>query len=397
MPWLVKHLHYGKGPEFVVKPSTFPRQLPFLFCVVSALFLPGISTAEDARIRIAFFTPSDVDPPAGVPARMKEVVDYGQSFYSTWLDQWGYEPENILPVDRDRDGVPVIYYVRGDKDAASGAYDNVGFQGAIREQAIKQYKVPRHGSTWWIFVYGTKLRASRGYGGFTDKSGYGWALLVWHEVPGKLPLDMPMSRRVADLINLKGYLHELGHTMNLPHFGPLDRMSIGAGEGNSLMGPNTRTYRRARQNREEKVHLNQAVAALIWKTPQMTGRYQRNPTKPRVEVSDFKATYDGRGNSFRLSGSLKSNVAAHSIVAIDDPEKGPKDYWKKAYAARLTKDGRFTLTVDELSPSSGFLQVVFCFDNSYITGNGEGYGFRHAARIPYKYRDGTYVIGQAAK
>ena len=40
-----------------------------------------------------------------------------------------------------KNGVPVIYYVRGDKPAASGAYDQVGFQGVVREQAIKQHKL----------------------------------------------------------------------------------------------------------------------------------------------------------------------------------------------------------------------------------------------------------------
>jgi hypothetical protein len=355
------------------------------------------AVADEAKIRIVFFTPADVDPPAGVPSRMKEVVDYGQAFYSKWLNHWGYEPENVLPIDRGAGGVPMIYYVRGDKAAASGAYDNVGFQEAVREQAIQQYKLPRQGSTWWIFVYGTKLKASRGVGGFGDSKGYGWALLVWHEVPGKLPLDMAMSRRVADLINLKGYLHELGHTMNLPHFGPLDRMSIGAGEGMSLMGPNTRTYRKARRNREEKVHLNHAVAALIWKTPQMTGRYEAQPRTPKVEVDDFKSIYDSKRNRFRLTGQLKSNVPAHSIVAIDDPMVGPKDYWKKAYAARLSEDGQFELFVDELSPSSGTLQVVFCFDNGYVTGNGQGYGFKFSANIPYKYDKKTFTVGVDAQ
>lgn len=375
------------------------QQLSIGLVICASLLINSrqVSAAEEARVRIVFFTPSDVDPPEGVPDRMREVVDYGQAFYSKWLNHWGYEPENVLPIDRDEDGIPIIYYVQGDKDAASGAYDTVGFQEAVREQAIKQYKLPRRGSTWWIFVYGTKLKASRGVGGFTDDKGYGWALLVWHEVPGKLPLDMPMSRQVADLINLKGYLHELGHTMNLPHFGPLDRMSIGAGEGNSLMGPNTRTYRRARRNREEKVHLNHAVAALIWKTPPMTGRFERNPQTPRIEVTDFESHYDAQRNCFQLTGRLTSNVTAHSIVAIDEPVEGPKDYWKKGYAARLSEDGTFDLIVDELSPTSGDLLVVFCFDNGFVTGNGKGYGFKYAARIPYKYENKTYRVGVGAR
>ena len=88
-------------------------------------------------------------------------------------------------------------------------------------------------------------------------------------------------------------------------------------------------------------------------------------------------------------------MKAHSIVAINDPHEGPKDYWKKAFAARLDDNGTFDLNVEELPKSSGQLLVVFCFDNSYVTGNGDGYGFKSAARIPYDYRNGAYTIPAA--
>lgn len=378
------------------------RSRSALVLFLSTVVLYGVLSdaythAAEAKVRIIFFTPSDVDPPENLAQRMTEVVNYGQAFYSKWLTHWGYEPENVLAVDRDEQGVPVIYHVRGDKYAASGAYDTIGYQGKVRDQAIKQYGIPREGSTFWIFVYGTKLQASRGFGGFGDRGGYGWALLVWHDDPGQLTLDMPMAGGLADAINLKGYLHELGHTMNLAHFGPLDRMSLGAGEGMSLMGPNARTYRRARSNQEEKVHLTQASAALIWKSPPMTGRFDPQPETPTVRATDFQSIYERRDKQFRLTGQLHSNVPAHSIVAIDAPEKGPSDYWKKAHAARLSEDGKFDLVVGELAPSSGMLQVVFCFNNGYITGNGKGYGYKFAAEIPYKYDGTTYRVGTAAQ
>lgn len=344
------------------------------------------TVSQHAKIQIVFFTPKDIVPPEGVPKRMKEVVDYGQRFYSKWLKHWGYEPENVLPIDRDENGIPKIYYVQGTQTAESGAYDEVGFQESVRDQAVRKYGIPRAGSTFWIFVYGTKLKASRGVGGIGDKKGNGWALLVWHEVHGDLPLDLPMCRLTADRINLKGYLHELGHTMNLAHFGPLDEMTIR--HGMSLMGPNSRSYRRARRNREEKVHLTQASAALIWKTPQMTGRFEPYLKRPTLAVRDFTVEYDKRKKEFRLTGKLKSDVSAHSVVAINSPKVGPTDYWKKAHASRLTPQGAFNLAVKEVAPSSGELLVVFCFDNGYVTGTGKGYGYKFAAKIPYTYSDG---------
>ena len=365
----------------------FATTVPLLIaCFLHAAH--SVTPAAEPRIRIVFFTPSDVEPPAGVRERMKEVVDYGQAFYGHWLKHWGYEPENVLPVDRDENGIPIVYFVKGQETAASGKYDKVGIQGAIREQAISEHSIPREGSTWWIFVYGTQLRASRGWGGWGDDRGNGLTLLVWQTGEGKLTPETPLAGGLADQINLKGYLHEFGHTMNLPHIGPNDSHRLGM----SLMGPNARTYRRAHSAREERVYLTPATAALIWKQPQMTGRFEPKPKLPRITVRDFQARYDRRKKHFVLSGRLVSDVGAHSVVAIDIPKKGPGEYWKKGFAARLSEEGGFELVVHELLPSSGVMKVVFCFDNGIFTGTGEGSGFRHAAEIPYEFDKGTYRI-----
>ncbi|MBG88870.1 MAG: hypothetical protein CMO80_18480 [Verrucomicrobiales bacterium] len=323
---------------------------------------------------------------------MKQVVDYAQNYYAKWLNHWGYPVKEVLPVDRDANGVPKIYYVRGAETAASGKYDKVGYQWAVREQAMAEHKIPRQGSTWWIFVYGTKIKASRGYGGFGDPKGNGWALLVWHDLPGEFNNDSPLAGGITDQINLKGYLHELGHTMNLAHFGPRDR-EVKAGLGMSLMGPNARTYRSLRRNRETKVHMTKATAAIIWKQPQITGEFPKAVARPQIRVSGFRASYDSRAKRIRVLGRLSSNIPAHSVVAIDMPDKGLGTYWKKAYAERLNR-GRFDLSIDELDPSSGTLKVFFCFDNGYMTGTGKGYGYKHSIELPYRFETGRYRIGK---
>ena len=93
-----------------------------------------------------------------------------------------------------------------------------------------------------------------------------------------------------------------------------------------------------------------------------------------------------------LKGRLISNRTAHSVIAIDIPDKGPGTYWKKGHAARLDKSGGFKLPVDEMLPSNGKLQVLFCFNDGYLTGKGTGYGYKHAAEIPYQFQNGTYVV-----
>lgn len=351
---------------------------------------PGSTEAAEAKIRIVVFTPKDVRPPANIRSRMKQVVDYGQWFYGKWLQHWGYEPANVLPVDRDGKGNPVIYFVRGPHPAASGRYDKPGFQGQVREQAIKTYRIPRQGSTWWIFVYGTKLRASRGWGGHADSKGNGYTLLTWNDVAGDVKPGDALAGGAADKLNLKGYLHELGHTMSLPHIGPNDRHGLGM----SLMGPNARTYRRTRSRAEQRVYITPAVAALIWKQPQMTGTYNPQTKPPRLHVEGLSSKYEAVHKRIRITGRLKSNLPAHSIVAIDLPRKGPRNYWRKSYASRLRKNGTFTIVVDEPAPSSGVLKVVFCFNNGVFTGTGKGVGFRHAIEIPYRYTGKSYLFGK---
>lgn len=366
-----------------------------LLAIVCALLtlMCGPSVGAEAKIRVVFFTPKDVEPPENIKERMRQVVDYGQAYYTKWLKRWRYEPETVLPVDRDEEGYPVIYFVKGGRTAASGAYDKVGYQGKVRDAAIKQYKLPREGSTWWIFVYGSNLRASRGWGGHADRGGNGYTLLVWNDVDGDISLEDKLCSGAADLLNLKGYLHELAHTMSLPHFGPHEKLDLGM----SLMGPNSRTYRRAKKNREERVYITPAVTAIIWKQPQMTGRFDPKPKMPTIEVSDFVAKYDARRNRFLFTGKLTADVAAHSVVGLDLPEKGATDYWRKSYASKLQEDGTFELAADELSPSNGMMKLVFCFENGIFTGTGKGIGFKYAAEIPYVYNRGRYLIPAKAQ
>ena len=65
------------------------------------------------HLRIAFFTPSDIDPPESAKERMKAIADYTQELFGQWMTHWGYPPEIPLAIEREADGQPVIYYVKG--------------------------------------------------------------------------------------------------------------------------------------------------------------------------------------------------------------------------------------------------------------------------------------------
>jgi len=54
--------------------------LPLLAALVTVL--PSTGFANDTPVlRVVFFTPSDVEHPEGVHERLKEYVDYAQTFY----------------------------------------------------------------------------------------------------------------------------------------------------------------------------------------------------------------------------------------------------------------------------------------------------------------------------
>ena len=122
-------------------------------------------------LRVVFFTPSDIEPPDGVRDRLREYVDYSQSFFAKWMKHWEYECDSPLAVNRDADGAPEILFVKGRHTEASGRYRQLGFQGEVVEAACRKYKLDRTGQVWWIFTYkGPQSRGFRG-GGNAQRGG----------------------------------------------------------------------------------------------------------------------------------------------------------------------------------------------------------------------------------
>jgi hypothetical protein len=288
---------------------------------------------EKPVLRIAFFTPADVDPPECVQERIEQIVDYTQAFYRKWLTHWGYPCDQVLPVARDEDGRPVVHFVRGQHTSASGRYNQHGFQQeAIREASLRN-GIPRWGQVWWIFVYKAVENGwGRGAGDFR-RGGVSTAYL--YTAAGDIKTTDELASEFLVELRLKGAIHELGHAFGLPHIGPRQRENF----GNSLMGPINKVYFSRVNPTETRVYLTEASAAMLWKHPLFSGTVKDRHHVPKLQLAGFDATYDRNAARLIVTGKLESDDPAHSVVVANGSAATPSPYWLKCYATRVKENG----------------------------------------------------------
>ncbi len=363
--------------------------------VIGLLFTPslqaatvdttGVSSDDGLVVRIVFFTPSDVEPPDGARQRMKEIVDYTQAFFAKWMKHWGYEPDVVLPVNRDKDGFPEILFVKGKHTLASGKYDKLGFANEIKETAAQQYGIPAEGQFWWFFMY-KAVETGWGRGGGSVQGGTSNARYFTN--PGTIGINDDLASGLLLDISLKGAIHEFGHALGLPHIGPQDGDDL----GNTLMGPNNPAYASKKNPNEPRVYLSKAAAAMLYRHPLFTGTTRNRDRMPRIQISDINAAYDRANKRIEVTGKLKPAGVAHSVV-IGNAAKRVGSYWQKAFVGKIDKDGSFKVHVEELPKTGGVLKIGMCFNNGAIKGKGNGLGFtRTAIEKPYTFTKNGYVF-----
>jgi hypothetical protein len=369
---------------------------PWLAAVVILWATAAGAVADERRdplptLRVVFFTPSDVEPPAGVQRRLTQVADATERFFVRWMTRWGYEPANKTPFRRDKAGAVEVLFVKGDQPLSSGRYEKAGFQSEVIEKAAIQYRIPRHRHVWWVFVYlGDPPRRFSDYRAEGNSRDGGWALVNYANLPGEIRPDDELGGGFNDRFTLKGCVHELGHALGLPHVGPNPRRKL----GNTLMGPQSDIYERQVGRNEARVYLPEACTAMLWKHPLFSGTAKDRSVLPSVKLSDYRAVYDRRQGRIRLSGRLVSDAKAHSVVVIDDMEQKPGPYWVHGYAARLSADGTFRLEIDDPAGSGGRFKILFCFDNGAVTGDGRRFGEESALVKPYRLNRGSFQFAQ---
>ncbi len=340
---------------------------------------------DKLAMRIVFFTPSDVDPPQGSAQRIKKIADYTQAFFSKWMKHWGYPPAQELNIPRDKNGVPKILFFKCQHTQATGKYSRLGFQGQVAYQALKKHGLPGRGQVWWLFMH-KAVETQWGRGGGDVRRG-GGATARYYPDAGEIKTSDELGGGFLRQICLKGAIHEFGHAMGLPHIGPRDGDKL----GNSLMGPVNKAYAARRNPREERVYLSEAAAAMLWKHPLFSGTTKDRNIVPKAELLDFKASHDKKTGQVEVTGKLKSNYPAHSVVVANAPKRShPGGYWRKMFVARIAKDRTFRVSVKELKPGDGELRIVFCFNNGAIGGAGFRPGEASEFVKQYRYKDGAF-------
>ena len=345
-----------------------------------------VVTPTEPRLRIVFFTPSDVDPPEGVEERVRQMADYVQDFFSRWMKHWEYEPERELALDRDANGVPEILYVSGKDTEASGRYRKPDFQPEVIETACKQYGIQRQGQVWWILMYkGPQDNWGRGGG---DALRGGAATARFYTEEGEIRVGEDLAGGFPREIMLKGAIHELGHALGLPHIGPRDSDKL----GNCLMGPVNMVYARRKGPEDQRAYLSEAASAMLWKHPLFSEQANRETRRPRVGPIDGGAVWNKADGSFEVSGIVRSPIPVHSVVIAEESRHPRRDYWTQTFVGKVAADGSFSVRVPKLEERDGCLKIVFCCENGAVLGESMGRGFGSGFNVPYRYKDGSFQM-----
>jgi WD40-like Beta Propeller Repeat len=348
--------------------------------------------APPPTIRVIFFTPSDIKVPDGVPHRLTRIADATERFLFDGMRRWKYPSSVDRLFRRERDGSLEILQVKGNQPFASGFYAKPTCASEAIEKAKQQYRIAGEGHIWWIFLYvgdrPTRFGDWRGIGSPRDG---GWAIVNYDTIPGEIRPDLSLGTGFNSEYFLKGTIHELGHAFGLHHTGP----NLSLGLGNSLMGANNSVYAARKYPNADQVYLTESSAAMLWKHPIFSGSSKDRALQPSVKLVGYKPSYSRANNRVTLSGKLVSDMPAHSVVVLDDLGRPDDEYWNRSHTARIAPDGTFQVAIDNPAKADGHYQILFCFENGMVTGDGDGVVFddRGAIKKSYRVRNGTYSFG----
>ena len=336
--------------------------------------------ATPAQVHVILFVPSDVQPaPEACRRRIDEIVTYAEHFFRDGLRRWGHE-DVVMPFRRGEDEKLEVMTLRGKHPTAS--YRPVPLRAEVMDALRAQGRIGRQRQVWWIFVYpGEPPARFDGYlGGYGEEIG-GWAISNLDTTPGRIDPRAPLGSDFLVKLMLKGTLHELGHGLGLPHVGPMDADDA----GNTLMGPTHRNWRRVRGDRDKRVYLSEAEAAMLSLRPVFRGAPDPRGALPKAALGDVSLRAGEGGEGFVVRGRLESPSRAVYALVADESDDRPGGYWSKTYVGRVEQGGTFTVRITEPAPADGTLRIWFVFENGDQTGDGRRRGYDGAVARRYVY------------
>lgn len=333
-------------------------------------------------IRVVLLTASDLEIPDGARQRLTRIADAADRFFFEEMEGWGYPPAVKTLFQRGADGQVEMLRVRGELPATSETHEEEDYHKQMIRQAARQSGLTVENHVWWVFIYrgDRPIRFNRWYGKGCARDG-GKAIVNYDTITGRIRPDLGLDEGFNRQYFLKATVHELGHALGLPHQGPdltLDR-------GNSLMGPNNDVYVRRGCPNQDRVYLNEASAAMLWKHPIFTGAGRAPILRPSVNLVEYDMALDQEDNRILISGRLLADQPAHSVVVVDDLAKEDQ-YWNQSYASRIAPDGSFKISIDRPGVGLGELRMMFCFENGMVTGDGVDVAFGYSGALPMQYR-----------
>ncbi|HEV2692063.1 MAG TPA: hypothetical protein VG347_04135 [Verrucomicrobiae bacterium] len=339
-------------------------------------------------VRIVMFTPSDLEVPDGANQRLTKIANSAERFLFAGMKQWGYPAMATNIFRREKNGSVEVLRVKGEFPLSSGKYWNPGYADYVIDRASRQYEITGDGHIWWIFIYlGDRPTRFGDWRGDGFSRGGGWAMVNYDTIPGEIRPDLGLDEGFNAQYFLKGSIHELGHAFGLPHAGPDIPLNL----GNSLMGPNMDVYAKKEYPHPDHVYLSEASAAMLWKHPVFSGTDRDRVIQPSVKLSDYHARYSQTDDVITLTGKLISDQPAHTVVVTEDPGQHEDDHWFRSHAARLARDGTFTVKFDHPPKSDVHYHIRFCFQNGFTTGDGTDTGSIQKSQI---YKDGNFEFDE---
>lgn len=342
-------------------------------------------------LNMVLFVPADVEPPSDIQRRFSQIAAITEEFLVKEMTKNGYPPAVTTPFPRDDSGNYKFLFIRGEHPVGSGKYDKPGFQFSVMDAAVKKYNLGRDRHVWWIWVYlGDPPKRFSDYRGSGNSVDGGWAMNNYTNIPGELDPKLPLAGGLNQDLTLKACIHELGHGFGMPHLGPMSRDR----RGNTLMGPQTKVYHNRVDARENRVYMCDAISAMLWKHPIFSGSTAQRTQMPKFELTSLEGEFNRSGRYLEVTGELKTDIPAHSVVVIEEAPKGGDGYFRKSFAGKVDENGKFRVKVSELDREQGELRILFCFENGVNTGDGKGHGDKSGLTRPYKVTRRGVELGE---